>query len=90
MLQFEQLGKYSKIAYIEAFGNLESELPLNLLHRLLTSEEKLFVDASIVAISKIGSRSSISYLEKLTHANNCESIIYAEEAINIITNKLDE
>lgn len=82
--QFESLGKYSKITYIVTFGNLKSIEALELLHGQLKSEDTHIIEASIVALSKIGSKKSIPYLKELTNSKNWEIKLYVKEAIKMI------
>lgn len=84
LMQFDSLGKYSKITYIEAFGNLKTTEALELLHAQLKLADKDIVEASIVALSKIGSKKSIPYLKELTISDNWEVALYGKEAIKNI------
>ena len=82
--QFESLNKYSKITYIEAFGNLKSIEALELLHAQLKSEDSHIIEASIVALSKIGNERSVLYLKELAISDNWEIGLYAKESIKMI------
>ena len=82
--QFDSLGKYSKITYIETFGNLKSSESLELLHTQLKSTDRHIVEASIIALSKIGSESSIPHLKRISLSDVWEIDLYAQEAIKMI------
>jgi len=82
--QFEGLGKFSKIIYIESFGNVKSTEAIGLLHGQLLSSDTDIVVASIVALCKIGSKRSIPHLEKLLALNHWEVVVYAKQVINKI------
>jgi len=82
--QYDDLGKYSRVTYIEALGNLGSVEALGLLHEELRSKDRQIAEASVVALSKIGDKRSIPCLEKISLSDNWELSLYAREAILII------
>lgn len=85
LFQFKNLETYSKVTYIEAFGNLQATEALDLLHNQLASTEKHIIEASIIALSKIGSKNSVAHLKKIVNKDdNWETKMYASEAIKII------
>ena len=84
---YSRQGKFTRMSYLEALGNIGDNKAIPLLINQLQSEDIQIVEASIIALSKLKAVEAIDPLKTFPlRFTNWEIRIYADEAIKQIIN----